>query len=304
MTQSDNTQEKPPKTLADHLKSIGGALLIVAFTLLLLEGLLRFTDPWDIGYFNDLSVMGNEHFVGDAERGFTIQDGNYEYSHWEATIAEETRMIPNTNPDATCNIVILGDSVAFGYGVDDADVWVNQLATQFADVHFVNTAIPRYNSTNVLQTYEAFAEGDAYLYMIVNNDTATAIDLETMEFAGGGEGLPFLVRYTNFAIYRGGGTAYIAPDDPNNLVADTAQTRRFFSELDTLLEDERVYLAAFELESVTNTLLDRDYAVTILEYPPQRISITDYHLTAEGNGELANQLVPLIATIVTERCSE
>jgi hypothetical protein len=86
------------------------------------------------------------------------------------------------------------------------------------------------------------------------------------------------------------------------MVADTPDTRRFFAELDALLKDERVYLAAFELESVTNTLLARDYEVTVLEYPPQRISITDYHLTAEGNAALANQLMPLIETMVSERC--
>ena len=295
--------EKPPKTLQDHLKAIGGALLIVGFTLLLLEGMLRILDPWDIRYFSDLAKMGNEHFVIDAERGYTMADGDYSYSHWSATIADSTRTIPNTNPDAACKIIVLGDSVAFGYGVDDADVWVNQLAAQFPDVHFVNTAIPRYNSTNVLQTYNVFPDGNAYLYMIVNNDTASAINLETEEFAGGGDGLPFLVRYTNFAIYRGGGTAYIDPTDPTILVADDDHTRRFFTELDTLLQDERVYLTAFELETLTNTLLARDYAVTVLEYPPQRISITDYHLTAEGNAALADQLVPLIETMVSAHCS-
>jgi hypothetical protein len=297
------TPEKQPKTLTDHLQAIGGALLIVGFTLLLLEGLLRFTDPWDIRYFNDLAVMGNEHFVGDAERGYIMPDGSYRYSHWSATIADSTRLTPATNAEAACEIVILGDSVAFGYGVDDADVWLNQLAAQFPDVHFVNTGVPRYNSTNVLRTFAAFPAGDAYLYLIINNDIASAIDPETMEFAGGGEGLPFLVRYANFAIYRGGGTAYIDPTDPTVLLSDTAETQRFFSEVDTLIADERLYLAAFELEASTNTLLDRDYPVTVLEYPPQRISITDYHLTPAGNGELANQLVPLIETMVSERCS-
>ena len=294
--------EKPPKTLNDHLKAIGGALLIVGFTLLLLEGILRVLDPWDIRYFSDLAKMGNEHFVIDAERGYTIADGDYRYSHWSATVADSTRIIPDTNPDGACKIMVLGDSVAFGYGVDDADVWVNQLAAQFPDVHFVNTSIPRYTSTNVLRTYEVFPDSDAYLYMIVNNDTVPAINLENEEFAGGGDGLPFVVRYTNFAIYRGGGTAYIEPTDPTILAPDNDDTRRFFAELDMLLQDERVYLTAFELETLTNTLLARDYPVTVLEYPPQRISITDYHLTVEGNAALANQLVPLIETMVSERC--
>ena len=299
MTQ--NTQET--KTLRDHLQALGGAALIVGITVLMLELLLRVVDPWGMAYFNDLGKMGNEVFTGDAERGYILPDGTHDFSNWTLTVADETRIIPQTNPDAACNIAILGDSVAIGYGVDDADVWVNQIADDLPDVHLVNFGVPRYNSTNVLRTYNTYNDFDAYLYLIINNDVDPAINPEIQYFAGGGEGLPYLVRYTNYAIYQGGGTAYIEPTDPNIQVGDDPLVRRFFDEVDILIEDDRVYLAAFELEPLTNTLLSRDYDVTVLNYPPQRNSYVDYHLNAEGNGELGVQLLPLLQQMVEEQCN-
>ena len=290
------------KTIQDHLKALGGAALIVGLTLLLLELALFLLDPWDMRYFNDLAKMGNEIFTVDAERGYIMPDAHYEFSHWEATIAAGQRVLPDTNPDAACTLAILGDSVGFGYGVNDAEAWVNRLAKQFQNVHFVNLSMPRYNSTNSLLSYQTCPDADAYLYVIINNDLEDALDMTTMEFTGSGEAYPFLVRYANYAMFRGGGTAYVRPDDPDSRVADTPQSRRFFAELDSLLEDERVYLAAFELEPLTNTLVERGYDVAVLAYPPDRISVTDYHLNPQGNATLAAHFLPVIERIIEERC--
>lgn len=298
-----DAQTTPAKTWQDHAKALGGAALIVGAILLMLELLLALVDPWNMRYFNDLATLGNEIYTSNPERGYIMPDGTYELSTWTATLDDGGRVIPNTG-EADCTIAILGDSVAFGYGVDDAAVWVNQLAQDYPDVQFVNYAVPRYNSTNVLMTYETYNTADAYLYLIINNDIDPAIDPDNQIFAGDGGNLPFLVRYTNFAIYRGGGTAYVAPTDPNRQVDDTPQTRRFFDEVDTLLQDERIYLAAFELETLTNTLLARDYDVTVLSYPPERISFTDYHLNPNGNADLAEQMKSLIDTMLAEQCSE
>lgn len=294
--------ETQPKTLRDHLQALGGAALIVGMTLLMLEILLRVIDPWGMAYFNDLSKLGNEVFTSDDERGYILPEGTHQFSTWDATIDSVARIIPETASDASCRIAILGDSVAFGYGVNDADVWVNQIADDLPDVSFINFGVPRYNSTNVLMTFETYNDYDAYLYLIINNDIDDAIDPETQYFAGGGEGLPYLVRYTNYAIFRGGGTAYEDPTDPNRQVRDIPPVRRFFDELDTLIDDDRIYLAAFELQPLTNTLLARDYDIIVLTYPPQRNSYVDYHLNAEGNGELGEQLMPLLEQMVMEQC--
>ena len=68
------------KTWRDHLKNFSGALFMVGLTLLLLEGLIRFTDPWGLSYFNDLLVMGNYRLELDDTRGFIIMDGKHRFS--------------------------------------------------------------------------------------------------------------------------------------------------------------------------------------------------------------------------------
>ena len=298
------TADDSPKTLADHLKALGGAALMVGFMLLMLELLLFAFDPWGMRYFNDLETIGNDIFTPDDQRGYIMPDGEYELSHWQATIDDGARALPTTaTPAATCTLAILGDSVAFGYGVDDADVWLAHLAEAFPAVRFVNYAVPRYNSTNVLQTLQTYPTADAYLYLVVNNDVVPAIDPATQQFAGSGAGLPWLVRYTNFALFRGGGTGYTPADDPDARLPEDANTRRFFRELETITADERVYLAAFANEALTNTIRDRGYDLTTLSYPPHRISVSDYHLNETGNRELAAQLQDLIARMIDEQCA-
>lgn len=298
--------ETPPrKTLNNHLKSLAGAAMIVGLTLVLLEILLRVIDPWGLSYFEDLAVMGNELFTPDAARGYIIQDGSYQFSYWSAAVQAGGRVLPKTDAAAACEIIILGDSVAFGYGVNDDAAWANQVAAQLTGVHLRNLAMPRYNSTNVLQTLQAVPDADGYLYLIINNDIDTAINPAEQYFAGSGAGLPWLIRYMNFAIFRSGGTDRVEIEGENTaLLAETPQTARFFSEVDAILAAGRVWLAAFANEPLTNTLIAKNYPVTVLTYPAQRrISLADYHLNPQGNEELAAEILPLFREIQQAVCS-
>jgi len=297
MSNSSTTNRKP-KTLTDHMKALGAALLIVALMLLLLEILLAVFDPWGMRYFNDLAQMGNEDFVADPARGYTLPDGRYDYSYWQATVADGGRLIPANQTDAACEIAILGDSVGFGYGVADEAVWVNAVAAALTDVQFTNLSVPRYNSSNVLRAYHAYPGADAYVYLVIDNDVRPATDPTTETFVGDGSGLPWLIRYTNFAIFQGGRSG-----TPRLQLADNAHTQRFFNEVAQLTEDERVYLAAFADEPATNSLLEAGFDLTVLTWPPYRISFADYHLNVQGNAALAQQMLPLFETIRAERCA-
>jgi hypothetical protein len=299
------TTETPPrKTLQDHLKALAGAALMVAFTLLLIEMLLRIVDPWGLIYFEDLATMGNELFIPDEQRGYVIQDGTYAFRYWSMAVQAGGRVVPDTNSTAACEIVILGDSVGFGYGVNDDQTWANQVAAQLPDVHLRNLAVPRYNSTNVLQTLQTYPDADAYLYLIINNDFDTAINPADQYFSGSGEGQPWLVRYMNFAIFRSGGTDRVESESINTeVMPETPQVTRFLSEVDAILARDNVWLAAFANESLTNTLLARNYPVTVLTYPAQRrISVADYHLNPQGNQELAAEIAPLFQAMQQAVC--
>lgn len=293
---------RQPKTLGDHLRALGTAAVIVAVSLLLLELLLALVDPWGMRYFTDLAKMAREDWVVDSQRGYKFPAGTYEYSHWSATIVDGARYLPQAGPDANCAVVILGDSVAFGYGVDDEDVWLNQIVPDLPDVTFLNTGVPRYNSTNVLRTYQAFPDADAYLYLIVNNDIEPAIDLETHVFTGSGEGLPFVVRYVNFGIYFGGQSR--RPPDPDGQFSLAApDTQRFLSEVNALRADERMTLVGFQAQAITNTLQAQEIPVEVVPYAAEeRISVADNHLNETGNRLMAEDLQPIVENVVQTHC--
>jgi hypothetical protein len=292
------------KTFRDHLKAIGGALLIVGFTLALIEIAVRVVDPWGLSYFEDLAYMGNDLFTPDDQRGYIIPDGEYQFSRWQARIVDGGRYIPATSPDAACQISVLGDSVAFSYGANDDTAWVNLVAAQLPNMTIRNLALPRYNSTNAMLTQQAYPDADGYLYVIIGNDLEPAIDPATQDFTGSGAGLPWFVRYMNFAIYRGGGTDFVATDVDNVArVPESARLDRLMNELDALLATERVTLAAFQGDPLTNTLIARGYTVLPVVYPAQyRISLADYHLNAAGNVVFADEFLPVFKQLAATYC--
>lgn len=304
-----SASDKAPKTWKDHAKNLSGAAALVLFTLVLIEILLRAVDPWGLYYFQDLEKLGNTIFQADAERGYLMPDGQYSFTRWNAEIREGGRVVPATNNEATCTIAILGDSVAFGYGVNDDQTWLNAAARDLPDVRFINLGVPRYNSSNVLGTWRATPDADAYLYLIISNDLDPALDVESERFVGAGTGQPWLVRYTNFALRRGGGTDQVEIQQTEDTEAapplpdDFRGLARLWGEMEEMQTDERVYFAAFEKEPLTSTLLARDLPLTTWVYPSQRrISLADYHLNPTGNEELAAQAVPLFRQIAQERC--
>lgn len=302
------TPAEPPKTLRDHIKNLSGAAALVLFTLGLIELLLRTVDPWGLYYFQDLEMIGNTIFQPDPVRGYLIPDGDYTFTRWQARLQEGGRVVPDTTPVATCTIAILGDSVAFGYGVSDVQTWTNALARDLPDVRLINLGVPRYNSTNVLGTWRAYPDADAYLYVIISNDLEAALDVDHERFVGGGTGQPWIVRYANFALKRGGGTDQVefrtdeaAPPLPDGY----AGLDRLWGEIEEMAADERVFFAAFEKEPLTSTLLARDLPLTTWTYPfNHRISLADYHLNPTGNEELAAQALPLLQQIAQTRCTE
>lgn len=295
-----------PPALRKHLLNLGGALLIVGGMFGALESLLRAFDPWGMRYFEDLAVLANELFTYDSARGYVIPDGTHTFSHWSATLRDGARHTPATSSGASCRVAVLGDSVAFGYGVNDDEVWVNRLAAALPDMRFLNYGVPRYNSTNALLTYRAVPTADLYVYVVVNNDVEGALDPRTQRFVGGGQTLPFLVRYTNFAIRRGDSTDYAPPAPDNRAQLDRSDKRvaRFLDEVAALMRDPRMRLISFSDELVTNTLLAEGYPVATVRYPHEhRISLADYHLNAEGNRALADALLPAFTRWLGEACA-
>lgn len=200
--------------------------------------------------------------------------------------------------------MLLGDSVAFGYGVNDDKTVANYLAQNHPDVNFINTGMVAYNSSNVLANYEAFPDADGYLYLIVGNDHDPPIATEGEVFvSAGNERLPHLVRYVQFAIFRNQVNVDLVSDPHVNL-RDNSGMRRFLDEIDQLGSDERVYFATFDFyNSLIGFIEERGHDVVQVSYPPDKtISLVDAHLNAEGNQQLADELTPLVETMQQSHC--
>ncbi len=253
-----------------------GMLLL---TLALIEIGLRVIAPFGaIRYYSDLSRQ-LAAFVHDDDRGYVMYPGLYEFSNWSALINRDgTRYTPAVKA-AECSIAFVGDSLTWGFGVNDADVFVNLLAAD-VDARVINAGLSAYNSEHVLRAIEAI-EADGFVYVIINNDAEVTVqrahDLPVTP-------APVLLNraamgvYLDFAAKTGGGAA---TDD-----------QRFEHDLRQIAARGDVLMAVFEdgrgwHERVAGIVPD----VIVLPAYTQRISAVDQHPNARGHAEIAAALV-------------
>lgn len=293
------TTNPSPKTLQDHLKALGGAALLVGAVFVLLEILLQLLDPWGLRYFDDLLRMGNEIFITDSQRGYIMPDGDYHFSKWSTTIANGTRRVPATQADAACTLVLLGDSVTFAHGVNDADTWANRLAEANPTLNIINTGMTTYNSYNAWQNQQAF-EANAYLYVLVYNDIEGTLNPDPEAFPNQNPTrLPQLVRYTNFAMFGR------KPSQFNEQVlppADDANYQRFLTDIQAIMSNEKTFLVAFEGSPLNPVIQGLGYELAVYPYPAYQNSFVDNHWNAEGNRVFAEQIQPLAQEIIDNSC--
>lgn len=275
--------------IPQSLRSFLAALIIVGITLVLIELSLRLIDPWGLIYFDDVVKASGEMFVVDSQRGYGLRDGTFRYSRWQGRIEDGLRVVLETDTESDCTLAFLGDSVTFGGGVNDDQTWVNQVARELPGVHVRNYGVPRYNSTNVLYTRQAYPDHAAYIYAIFNNDSEPIYDPSQDTTLVTGLTQPWIIYYMQLALKR---STPAAPID----------AERFFSDLDALLAEERVHLMAFADDVLTDLVVERGYSVHIVPYPPYPVSVADFHLNPQGSAELAASVVPFARDIAEQSC--
>lgn len=148
-------------------------LLSFLFCFFLLEVYLRTADPWGLSYVHDIDDFYSYYDTQTYAPDWVIAPGQYEYTGSSMMVlADHTRLVPDTNQTANCTVVAIGDSVTFGMWVDDEATWVNQLARNFPEVHFVNAGIPGYESQHIRRMQGRFPDAEGYIYLIVRNDVS------------------------------------------------------------------------------------------------------------------------------------
>ncbi len=264
-------------------RSLIALLLGLLLALGLGEALLAWLDPLGFAYFRDQMTLASL-IVPDA-RGYNFQRGTHVLSEFTFTLLPDgTRAVPATNQTAAKTLVFVGDSVTFGYGVDDAQTWVNLVARQRPDLHVVNAGVSGYNSTNVRRDVERDRTADALVYLIVNNDA------EPENYPDLHPSPPELGSW--LALYLVNLPEYLHPVGADELIA-RGEIARYFADLRAIRADGRVRLVAFD---------DAFGRMTAAEFPDvaliargtDRVSPADGHPGVRGNQEIAAQMLPLL----------
>ena len=253
-------------------------LIGIILALLLGEALLAHFDP--LGYFRDQSDL-NPHLVADP-RGYTFAPGTYKLSKSTFTILPDgNRDVPDTSTSAEKTLVFMGDSVTFGYGVDDDQTWVDWVARDLPDVHVVDAGVSGFNSTHVLRTLALYPDAQALVYLIINND---AYPENRPKFAQ----IRPATSMSWLEVYLLNLPEYLFPptEAPNNLP-------RYLDEVRQINADGRVLLVAFD-EDFSRMTIRECCTVSLIERGTDRVSPVDGHPGVRGNQEIAQQMLRLL----------
>lgn len=249
-------------------------LLSIIFFVLLLEGLLSL-DPLGFVHFRD-HINLIKHAVPSAA-GYTYAPGQYDLARNTVTMLEDgTRLVPNTDTEAEKVLVFVGDSVTFGYGVDDEETFANLVAQQLPGVRIYNAGITGYNSTNILRQVQQYPNADAIVYLITNNDDDGEVIISfDREFPD----------YSWLAVYAINLPPLLFPND----LRPVYDTDRYLRDVAQIAADPRTLIVGYDdrLTPITPG------AVRIAPYTT-RNSISDGHPDTEGHRFIADQLLPLI----------
>jgi hypothetical protein len=255
------------------------ALFQVTIVILMIEIPLRIFDPegFDTIYDNI-----------DVNRGvepYELVSGTYEFETWSATIQSDgTRLTPNSLP-GDCHIIGIGDSVTLGWGINDDEVWLNQLAILIPGVEFINAGVQGYHSGDILERKRDL-EADHFLYLITHNDVQLRFDYYEAFLLPGQYDL-YLVGYTRRMV-----ASYIP-------ISQSTNYERFWSDLDAMTGDgDTLIINNGDIAGVA----ERYPGSLSIEWEREPISFFDGHPTAENHKALASTLEPYIRELTSQEC--
>ena len=257
-------------------------IILTLLTLAALEMALSLIDPLGVAYVLQLFYI-NGFYAGPIEAGW-LAPGQYDLGTWQIHILDDTtRRVPATG--AGCRVVFVGDSVTFGWGVNDGDTFAAQLAQRWPSAHILNAGIPGYNSAQVRQRVEAIPH-DVALYLVFDNDaidfaieggnTVTGTDHRWPGFGLLHGQMSALAVYANYTAYRG-----------RSASEGMADVTRFTDDLTALQQQGVQFLA---LDGGNSDWRAERYPVTLLPRYTTTVSAVDPHPDARAHASIAQAI--------------
>jgi hypothetical protein len=262
--------------------------LITVLSLIVVEVTLSILDPWGSKFFDDLVALKNVSQV-DSKRGYILPAGHYQFSHWSVTELENgTRNVP-ANAGGKCQVVFVGDSMTWGYGVNDNETWVNLLAAALPEINAVNAGLYGYSSANIRDTMIDFPSADILVYLIIQDDHKEKATLirESRRSA--------IEKYVDFIMLV------------RRQVVDTEEGKgtdksHFISDIEKMQQDRRVLLLG--LDEPPGRYLTDGLNVKLIPKSNHRISVMDIHPDPIGHREMADAILPILREAVSRQCSD
>jgi hypothetical protein len=260
-----------------------------------MEGLLRLIDPWGAYRYNEDGSRLFSLSVIDADRDYALPPGKYEFTGWSVNIQpNKSRVVPDTNNNAPCTVTAVGDSMTFGYGVSDADTWVNLVAQEMQDVHFINAGFNGYNIESILKLMRLYP-ADGYIYLLIYNDAEELLDRSVQTESIGRSAVKTYIDWSRFLTESR--YALTAP------ISDE-KVKRFFAVFDQVLEYP-VMVFAFPNKPGTlenQVLLKYGDRVNLLEPYTGANSVVDSHPNALGHQQIASAMKDDIRQFIHAVC--
>lgn len=257
-------------------------------SILALEIVLRVIDPLGAWvHATDSNDIIFKNGVYDENVGYLINSGKYERRGWTVTIGEDGWREVVTNPQTSqCTIATIGDSVTFGWGIDDEDIWPNLMANEYRDVKFINRSLAGYNSSNIRGVVET-VDADGFIYLAVGNDNQPPISGTSFwQPALDATGISVYVEYAT------------------RKTEQRALWELFEEDMQVILGYQPLVFTFYDpANDVTKWLEDHYPEVVVINIWTHSVSIADGHPDALGHMQIAEQMYSHVGLWLGEVCN-
>lgn len=261
-------------------------LIVIFFAL---DLLLNLFDP--LGILALQSTSNAMIFAGAShpEWGYVFNPGTHDLYTFTATInSDYSRYVPATMPGRPCNITFVGDSLTFGWGVNDDETWVNLLASELPDVSVKLVAFPGWNAANVISALSTL-EADGFVWLHWENDNGfkkvyNEADIDNLDFR------PAVVVYYK-SLYKSHSDTQPNPE----------RERAYQTAIESVHPRDDLLVLAQTTDLIAADWMQRVEAPITVE---TRISIIDGHPNAAGNVIFADAIRPYAFEFIEQQCEQ